>query len=24
LSGNMKGEGINKVWYVIYPDKFKP
>ncbi len=24
LPGNMKGEGINKAWYVIYPDKFKP
>jgi predicted lipoprotein with Yx(FWY)xxD motif len=23
--GDMKGEGINKTWYVIYyPDKFKP
>ena len=22
--GDMKGEGTNKVWYVIYPDKFKP
>jgi predicted lipoprotein with Yx(FWY)xxD motif len=22
--GDMKGEGINKVWYVIYPDKFNP
>ncbi len=22
--GDMKGEGINKAWYVIYPDKFKP
>ena len=22
--GDMKGEGINQAWYVIYPDKFKP
>jgi len=23
-AGDMNGEGINKVWYVIYPDKFNP
>jgi predicted lipoprotein with Yx(FWY)xxD motif len=22
--GDMNGEGINKAWYVIYPDTFKP
>lgn len=22
--GDMKGEGINQAWYVIYPGKFKP
>jgi predicted lipoprotein with Yx(FWY)xxD motif len=22
--GDMKGQGINNAWYVIYPDKFKP
>lgn len=22
--GDMNGEGINKVWYVIYPGKFNP
>ena len=22
--GDMNGEGFNKVWYVIYPDKFNP
>jgi predicted lipoprotein with Yx(FWY)xxD motif len=22
--GDMKGDGINNAWYVIYPDKFKP
>jgi predicted lipoprotein with Yx(FWY)xxD motif len=22
--GDMKGEGINNAWYVIYPGKFKP
>jgi predicted lipoprotein with Yx(FWY)xxD motif len=22
--GDMKGEGINQDWFVIYPDKFKP
>lgn len=22
--GDMNGEGINNIWYVIYPDKFKP
>lgn len=23
-AGDMNGEGVNNVWYVIYPDKFKP
>jgi len=22
--GDMKGEGVNSAWYVIYPDKFNP
>ncbi len=22
--GDMKGEGINQNWFVVYPDKFKP
>jgi predicted lipoprotein with Yx(FWY)xxD motif len=24
VPGDMKGEGVNKVWYVINPDNFKP
>jgi predicted lipoprotein with Yx(FWY)xxD motif len=23
-AGDMNGEGVNNVWYVIYPDKFAP
>jgi predicted lipoprotein with Yx(FWY)xxD motif len=22
--GDVSGEGVNSVWYVIYPDKFIP